>query len=448
MTQRSRIAVGAIETEGSPAILWGLLGAFRRLGIQVQTFLSQACFPENCATAAITGLAPRHLDSWLMPPDVCRHIFNSGARGTQLAIVEGTFQSAGTGSNLETICQWLDLPRIAIIDARRLGQCKLPPLPESLDGILLDHVAGLDQWSRDSVNLEAICGVPVLGALEALPRLREQVSSLASDRCPSPELWNVLGNRFVQYWKPELLMQIAQRDMPRTSCDCSLAGRRPPSAGLTVAIAYDEAFNRYFPDTLDALEARGASVVDFSPLRDETLPPQADIVYLGCGHPERFAGPLSENHCMATALRSHLCAGRRIYGEGGGAAYLCQHLETPDGKFKRMAGVLPAVARYQGGAVESRPVELVLSRATWLGCDGTMIRGYRNRPWRLEPVGRLANLAADAGQEFILAGNFLAVGSLAHLDFAAQPSLLDRFFHPQCSPAGVFGSQPAPLPPF
>src|SRR5690606_21378146 len=107
----------------------------------------------------------------------------------------------------------------------------------------------------------------------------------------------------------------------RSHCYCA----RPEPRPLTVAVAYDEAFRCYFPDTLDLLEHLGATVVDFSPLRDEALPLGTDIVYFGCGHPERYAEALASNHCMMLAIREHVCAGRRIYAEGGGVAYLCQH---------------------------------------------------------------------------------------------------------------------------
>ena len=100
---------------------------------------------------------------------------------------------------------------------------------------------------------------------------------------------------------------------------------------VRVAVAYDDAFHCYFPDTLDMLELRGATVRVFSPLRDESLPPETDIVYLGCGSPQDHAEALAANHCMMTALKEHVCSGRRIYAEGGGLAYLCQHVETADG---------------------------------------------------------------------------------------------------------------------
>jgi cobyrinic acid a,c-diamide synthase len=210
----------------------------------------------------------------------------------------------------------------------------------------------------------------------------------------------------------------------------------PESARLTVAIAYDEAFNCYFQDTLDVLERRGASMVDFSPLRDENLPPETDLVYLGCGHPERYATALSENHCMKAALRSHLAKGRRIYGEGGGAAYLAQQLETPGGELKRMVGILPAVARLERPPTTSVPVEVTLTRRSWLGEAGAQLRGYRNASWRLQPLGALSSFVAEEEHRHELVGSFRAIGSLLHLNFAAQPGFLRQFFYPRVPEPG------------
>jgi cobyrinic acid a,c-diamide synthase len=175
----------------------------------------------------------------------------------------------------------------------------------------------------------------------------------------------------------------------------------------------------------------GGSVVDFSPLRDEALPPGTDVVYLGCGQPERFADALAENHCIKSALRSHLRNGGRIYAEGGGLAYLCQQMEARDGRLQRTVGIVPAVARLRKCPRAPTPLEVVLSRSNWLGGQGTRLRGYLNPNWVLEPTGLAAQDGFSCGRRRgYIVGCFQLVGSLVHLNFAAYPAFLRRFFCP------------------
>ncbi len=199
---------------------------------------------------------------------------------------------------------------------------------------------------------------------------------------------------------------------------------------MTVAVAYDEAFRCYFTDALELLELSGASVVDFSPLRGEALPPDTDLVYFGCGHPERHAAALAENHCMRLAIREHLCSGRRIYAEGGGLAYLCEHLVTPCGERLPMVGVFPAVATANPFPQPPEPTTVTLARRSWLGRPGTKLRGYLNSRWHLEPTECIDGLAAEVEHQHDLLGRYLAVGSRMHVNFVPQPEILHSFLRP------------------
>jgi cobyrinic acid a,c-diamide synthase len=210
-------------------------------------------------------------------------------------------------------------------------------------------------------------------------------------------------------------------------------------ASIRIAVAYDEAFHCYFPDTLDLLEARGASICDFSPLRDETLPSDCDVVYLGCGCPERYADPLAENHCMKQALRSYIELGGRVYAEGGGLAYLCQQVVLPSGRRLPMVGALPAVAVRNTHIHAPQPTEVTLVADNWLVEAGGRLRGYMNSNWRIHPVGALSSLVKEAHLRTALVGRTGVIGSRMHLNFAAQPSFLRRFFQPVPLVGHAFG---------
>ncbi len=95
MCNLRRLAVGTIQAGvNAQAITWALLQVLGRMGLGVQTFGSQACFSPLSGASAITGRSARHLDSWLMPRDLCQAMFARGSRGADLALVEGRFKSS------------------------------------------------------------------------------------------------------------------------------------------------------------------------------------------------------------------------------------------------------------------------------------------------------------------------------------------------------------------
>ena len=436
MVHLPRIAVGTVQgSAANQPVLWALFDVLERSGRHLQTFLSQARFVALNGALPITGQSHRHLDSWVMTPDVCRELFFHGTRGSDVAIVGGRYDSAlsGTkavqvGGSLDTLCGWLDLPRLAIVDVTQLDGCRLPQRPARLDGILLDRVSGRTEACWHRANLEALWGVPVLGSLEELAAVRVVIENMPPGASPSRQLCRALGSRLEQTLRLDRLLDIAeQREFPsvpvRLFCPCS-------RTSLNVAVAYDEAFNCYFQDTLDLLESQGATIRDFSPLRHEALPPDTDVVYLGCGRAEQFADQLASNHCMKQSLRGHIQQRGRIYAEGSGLAYLCQQMVLEGGRQVPMVGALPAQAQFNAQAESLQPVEITLAQTSWLGEACSQLRGYLNTRWLIEPVGPLRSYAAELEHRTTLVGRHNIFGSCVHLDFAAQPQFLRSFFRP------------------
>lgn len=434
MSRLPRIGIGTIQpgVDGAP-IAWGLMDALEQAGRRVQSFSSRACFAPLDGATAITGQAPRHLDTWLMSPESCRDVLIRGCKSSHLALVEGRFRSAlapecAVGGDFETLCRWLDLPKLAVLNASRLSCCQFPARPQDVDGILLDRVASQQQLIRLQTTIEGLWGVPVLGSLGLLDSLREVFKRLPAGSIPSSELCRVLGNDFKRCSQLERIYRIAER---RDFSSTRLAPQEHAEPlSLQVAVAYDDAFHCYFPDTMDLLELKGATLCDFSPLRDERLPAGTDLVYIGCGRPDLYAQELAENQCMMLALQNHLCSGKRIYAECGGLAYLGQSLETPNGERLPMAGVLPLAARLNQPCAPPEAAELTLGLPNWLGPRGAKLRGYRNSAWTIEPAGSLCSFSADPAARWDLVGMHELVGSRLHVNFAAQPDFMNHFFTP------------------
>lgn len=432
MSRSPRLAIGAVQNDvDAQLVVWALMGALRRQGLDVQHFYGQASLAPIEGAASITGSGSRHLDSWLMTPETCRELYVRGSRKRDLSIIEGRFatrrETSVRGGSLEQLCEWLHLPRVAVLDVERMGHCQLPRLPEKTDAILLDRVKHLDALFYHQTKLEALYGIPVLGGLPLVKDVRRVVAQLPPGSSPPANVLRELGEVFEQHAKLGRLLELSDRNYPFCTKfeTCHFQPSRP---GVRIAVAYDSAFNSYFHDTLDQLELFGAEIVTFSPLTDESLP-ECDIVYLGAGQPEQFAARLNENQCMKASLRGYYRRGGRLYAEGAGLAYLCQEIETLDGVRQPMVGAIPAVARQQMAA-SMEPLEVTTARTTWLAQAGARIRGYANRRWELDFTGDVAPGVLEPSHRHQMITSRGLVGGLLHINFAAQPCLMGSFFAP------------------
>jgi cobyrinic acid a,c-diamide synthase len=434
MQRLARVAIGTVQPGADATFVsWALMAALERAGLRVQHFSARACFSPRDAAPSITGQSTRHLDTWLLEPEACRLLLEHGGRSSDLALIEGRFDTALSeaeqiGGKLATVCRWLDLPSIAVVDACLLRDCQLPERPERLDGILIDGAHCCSEQCRLQTWLEALWGAPVLGFVQNVPQLRAEVTALPMGTQPSQALCDALAMHVLP---PSLLVRILSmverseatvRPLPTTTAVL-------PQRRMRIATAYDEAFHCYFPDTLDQLEILGAEIVDFSPLRDDRIPAGSDLVYFGCGRPDLYMHQLVENCCMIASLKRHVEGGGRLYAECGGLAYLGQQIELSDGRRLGMSGVLPLVSTIEGNPKPPTAVEVNLASDCWLGEAGAMLRGYRNGRWRIDPADETArSLTEEEGNDVL--GYCNAIGSRVHLNFAMQPTLLERLFEP------------------
>jgi cobyrinic acid a,c-diamide synthase len=440
---RLGLATPAVGPEPSLASVAMLAGLTQRRW-RVQHFRTRACPTATEAVGQVTGLPERHLDSWLMPDAVCRGLFARGAQSAELAVVEGTldqptsprdFKSCDCPGDLRPIACALDLPVVAVVSCREseAETLHLPRLPEGIDAVLLDELSDPAALPRLKRMIGLATRLPVIGAIEAMPAAREAIENAPRDRRLPEELIEALSHAFWKHADVEAIRDLARsRPFPAAEHLACLHGRDRRCRGFRVAYALDEAFGRYFPDTLEALEALGAELIAFSPLRDERLPDKVDLAMIGCGYPDHHADLLTSNVSMIAALREHVCRGRRIYSEGGGTAYLGRRMII-EGRSLQGAGILPFDAELSTDPKPPAPVTRTLLHDCWLGPAGTIVRGYKSGRWRLipsvEPFECPTCFGALSAEEDWFYHHH-AVGSLLHLHFGALPEVVDAFVGP------------------
>jgi len=441
MRHLPRLAVGTLQPEARcEPVLWGLLAALQATDDSPVFFRSSCSFAPHDPSLSILGRASRHLDSWAMSRAAAMAAVTRGTSDRDLALVAGSFCDRSSASHLNTLCDWLELPRVAIVDVRELRRGAWAAPPAAIDGLLLDRIENPEHAAYWQTSLEALWRTPVLGWLDEAPALRKLCSSLAPGVNPSRELGEALGARLLANFRLEKLQALARRAGPlAVETDDWLhsfsgGGLRGNNRRFRIAVAYDRAYCGYYPETLDLLEAAGAELCDFSPLKSEALPDNADVVYFGCGHPEREPQALAGNHCLKQSLRCYAAAGGRIYAEGSGLAYLCREIVLPDGpggacRSVPMTGLLPATARWLPAA-QPEPAEIVFGTSSWLVPAHMSLRGYRHTGWQIEPRGPMLTYSTDANQRLDVLGRGNVIGSRILVNLAANRHLLRRFFEP------------------
>jgi cobyrinic acid a,c-diamide synthase len=201
---------------------------------------------------------------------------------------------------------------------------------------------------------------------------------------------------------------------------------------IRIGVARDQAFSFYYEDNLDLLQQHGATLVPFSPMHDEFLPPDLDALYLAGGYPELHAVQVSENAAMLSAIREFVASGRPVYAECGGMIFLSQQLTTRDGTTYPMAGVLPFEIEMTGRLVGFGYVNVELTNDCLLGKAGTVLRGHSFHYSRISNEFQVAtnyhlqySLSGREESEGYRLGNMLA--SYVHLHFRAEPTIARSF---------------------
>ncbi len=432
MSSLLRFAFGTVQPDVDlRAASWALLRLLKQMDFEVQSFGSRSLLTTLDGAHVATGQRARHLDSWTMSPEVCVESLLQGTEHADVAVIEGSYDCAfdgPQGGSLDRLCEWLDLPRLAVVDVRRLRTTGLPKLLAEVDGFFLDGVSSVEELYRYKTDLEAIFQAPVIGSLSQLTGVRTAIHSIPAGTKPPVSLCDALAHSLSAHFWPEALLQAAER----AACGVApsdLFGQFVDLSNHRVAVAYDDAFHSYFPDTLELLEKRGATLVDFSPLRCESVPTDVDVVYFGGGSIEQHAAALSHNCCLRQTLKQHVRQGGLVYAECSAVGYLCEEMVIDDTSH-RMVGLLPATAHLQNTTCQPVPTQTTFTQDCWLGNRGDTLRGYHTNRLQFECRPQVETFSRTHAGDPCLIGYGAVLASPMQIHFAAQPERLQRFCRP------------------
>lgn len=475
---RALVIAGVSSGVGKTTVTVGLLEALRRRGLRVQAFKVGPDFIDPGFHAQVTGRPSYNLDGWICSREHLLETVAVQARDADIALIEGVmgcfdgFEGKSDDGSTAQVAKWLGAPVVLVADARAmarsgaaivLGFERFDPELE-IAGVIWNRVGGETHARWLDEALQGHCRALPLGWLprdEALALPERHLGLVtARERRLTPEFLDALVAAIEKRFDLDRLLSLARSSVsprvepaatgvPRGRAPvASMSGEskdrvpaaqmpgvpqgRAPVAKTKIGVALDEAFQFYYPANFDLLQAAGAELHFWSPLRDAALPP-VDGLYLGGGYPELYAKELSANIAMREAVRAFAGSGRPLYAECGGLMYLSSALEDLDGSEHPMVGLLPTHVRMRPKKLTLGYVEVELARDTLLGQRGTVLRGHEFHYSRIDElppsVPRAYRVRRRRGgeeqAEGYLLGNVLA--SYLHLHFGANPLAAGRF---------------------
>src|SRR3984893_11228795 len=292
------VVAGTASNVGKTILTAGLIAAFKARGLTVHSFKVGPDYIDAAYLAHVSGRPCRNLDSWMLGEGALRQVLAQGALGADLALVEGMmglFDGRGgtTEGSTAQVARVIKAPVVLVIDVREMAESaaavalgfKTYTESPKIAGVLLNNVRS--DAHRRTVE-DAIwdhAKLPVLGALRAMPQLdipqRQRGLLPVTENKEWDRMMGVLYETLERDVDLDLLLRIAikRQLVPLVAKKYFQAnpGRGKP---VRLAVAYDDAFNFYYPENLELLEEHGAQVVPFSPLEDLHVPQDASGVYL------------------------------------------------------------------------------------------------------------------------------------------------------------------------
>ncbi len=365
------ILAGDRSGTGKTTLTLALLAALSERGQRIQSFKVGPDYIDPMFHSAVTGRPCYNLDPVLTSEAYVQQSYQAHCANADFAVIEGVMGlfdgASGVDDTASTahIARLLNLPVLLAVDCGHMAR-SLAALVQgyrtfdpqvNVAGVILNRVGSDRHLQLLREALDAI-NMPIVGVFR-----REKDIELPSRHLglvPTGEVNEfrtvadrlaVIGERCFDWEKLGYSERRQAYGYAQPTGGSNTVAERSRShrqgKRVRIAIAQDPAFNFYYRDNLEQLEAQGAELVDWSPMKDQMLP-EVSGLYFGGGFPEVFAQELSENEPMRSQIKDAIARGMPTYAECGGLMYLSDRIVGFDDQSWPMVGVIPQTVKMGG----------------------------------------------------------------------------------------------------
>ncbi len=450
MKQRiPRIVIAATQSgSGKTTIVTGLLAALKEKGLKVQSYKVGPDYIDPGYHEIASGRPGHNLDTWLVTEEKLAEIFARTVDDADIAIIEGVMGLYDGGKNgissTASVAKLLDAPVLLVINAKSMGESaaalalgfKQYDPTVNIAGVILNRLGSPTHRQMIEEALERL-DIPVFGAVGRNDKMNMPERHLGllpvQENNSEAEVVAEIGRTVGASVDIEKIIGLAE-----SAPEIELPARNtlPEKRRVRIAVARDDAFTFYYPESIYQLEISGAEIIPFSPLHDREMP-EADGLILGGGFPEMFASELYGNESMRASIGEAAKSGMPIYAECGGFMYLMKEMVDFDGNHFPMTGIIPGSVTMNKKLQTVGYVAATMEKDTVLGRKGTVLHGHEfhfssecapeninpeeyPRAFTFQRMRKIPPYLAGYAKDNIL-------GSYLHLHFAGSPEAARSF---------------------
>ncbi len=346
------VVAGLAGGSGKSVVSVGLTAALAASGRTVVPFKKGPDYIDAGWMKLAAGRKCYNLDPFLMTEEVIKRSFLEHSSAADFVVLEGNRGlydgvNADGGYSTAELALALDLPVLLVVNCSKttrtvaamvLGCMKLDERVK-ICGVVLNQIATKRHQAVVTEAVERYTGLPVLGAVPRMKRDIFPMRHLGVTPHQEYEGSDAAMALLAETAAASLDLNRIEECMARVDDWVPDEVEKEAEQKLRIGVLMDAAFQFYYSENLEALEAAGAELVNINALEEEELP-VLDGLYIGGGFPETSAGKLAANVSFRESVKTAAEAGLPIYAECGGLIYLGNSIEIEGEEFS-LTGVFP-----------------------------------------------------------------------------------------------------------
>lgn len=356
MMTKGIVVAGLSGGSGKSIVSVGLTAGLRKKGYGVVPFKKGPDYIDAGWMALAAGGECYNLDPYLMSEGAIHRSVADHADGADFIVVEGNRGlydgvNATGGYSTAELAKLLDIPILLVVDCTKTTRtvaamvlgCKMLDPQITIGGVVLNQIATQRQRKIITEAIEQETSIPVLGAV---PRMKKDIFPMRhlgmiphQEYRDSFDAVDFLGSTIDDALDMERVLQVMTTVEFKTALKDTSEGIGWNDKKVRLGVIQDAAFQFYYAENLEALQAAGAELIRINALDDSILP-EIDGLYIGGGFPETSAPQLAENHSFRESVLEAAKSGMPIYAECGGLIYLGESITLDDKTFP-LCGVFP-----------------------------------------------------------------------------------------------------------